>query len=168
MTTQSISKQIEHVCRAETNKEKAALLRKYSSFPMRTILQLMFDNKLVYNISTERPSILPTDENMGPGALYKESRKFKYFVEGWDGDRIPRERREDLFYEMITSVDRSDAELLICMLTRTPPNGLTHQAVYEAFPSFIPKPKPVHKDENETSLDDNSTKKRGRPRKTNG
>jgi hypothetical protein len=72
------------------------------------------------------------------GLLYRESRKLTYFVEGFGGDHIKPVRREQLFIQMLESVDKEDSILLLKMIKQKPLKGLTAKTLAEALGDFIP------------------------------
>jgi len=133
----SLSEIVNKTTKLKTKEEKVEWLKKNNSLPLRDILTLMFNKNLKFNIPTDAPPYQPSEFPDSHGMLYKETRKLKYFVEGF-GDNVHQYRREVLFIQMLESVDKEDAKLLIQMLKKKPPKGLTLDVVNTAFENLIP------------------------------
>lgn len=139
MVTESLSEIVNQASVITSKSERVEYLKQKNSRPLRDILKLMYDKSLKFNIPNTAPPYNPSESSESHGLLYRETRKLVYFVEGYDGDNLPQARRESLFIQMLESVDRDDAELLIRMLTRKPYKGITVKVLNEAFgPTFIP------------------------------
>lgn len=138
MTTTSLAEIVNTACKLKTKKEKVEYLQKNNSKPLRNILKLTYDKSLKFNIPNTAPPYTPSEMPDSHGMLYRESRKLKYFVEGFGGDNIHQIRRETLFIQMLETVDKEDAELLVKMLSQKPFKGLTKAVINEAFPNLIP------------------------------
>ena len=73
--------------------------------------------------------------------MYREARKLSYFVnEMKDGENLDRVRKEALFIQMLESVDKDDALLLLQMLAKQPYPDLPVEAIHEAFGPIIQNP----------------------------
>lgn len=140
MTTVSLSEIVDQACKLKSKKEKVEWLQRNNSKPLRNILKVMYDKNLKLNIPNSEPPYTPSDSPESHGMLYRETRKLRYFVEGFDGDNLPAARREALFIQMLETVDKEDAKLLVNMISQKPLKGLTVATLNEAFgESFIPK-----------------------------
>ena len=138
MTTLSLAEIVNTACKLKSKKEKVEYLQKNNSKPLRNILKLTYDKSLEFNIPNTEPPYTPSEMPDSHGMLYRESRKLKYFVVGFGGDNINKIRREALFIQMLETVDKDDAELLVKMIAKKPFKGLTKAVVNEAFPDLIP------------------------------
>lgn len=142
MTTLSLYEIVQTCCTLKSKAEKVEWLQKNNSKPLRNILKVMYDKNLKLNIPSEDPPYTPSDSPEAHGALYREARKLPYFVVGFGGDNIPTIRRESLFIQMLESVDKDDATLLLLMTKQKPLKGLTAATLNAAFgEDFIPKGK---------------------------
>jgi hypothetical protein len=114
----------------------------------------MFDKQnFVWNIpNTSIPPYKPSPHVESHGMLYRQTRKLRYFIKGYDGENLTQYRREFLFIEMLESIDQGDAKLMEKVLLQEPPVGLTVDVVNKAL------------DLNLTVSNDNKSepKKRGR------
>lgn len=125
-------------CNIKQKKDKVDFLKKYNSKPLRNILKVMYDKNLKLNIPSEAPPYTPSQFPDSFGMLYREARKLKYFVVGYDGDNINQIQREALFIQMLEACDPLDAQLLIKVIAQKPLKGLTVKTLNEAFPGLIP------------------------------
>lgn len=138
-TTYSLSEIVTKACELPTREEKVEWLRKTQSDALRTILMLMYDKKYEWNIpNTSPPPYTPSPHVESQGMLYRQTRKLRYFIKGFDGDRLTQYRREFLFIEMLESIDKEDALLMIKVLMQTPPAGLPADVINEAMDLQLP------------------------------
>lgn len=138
MATLSLAEIINKAASLKTKQEKIDWLKQNNSLPLRNILILMYGKgKFKFNIPTTTPPYTPSEYPDSQGMLMRESRKLKYFVEGWGGDNIHPYRREALFVQMLESVDKEDAKLLCQMIQQKPIKGLTADTINEALGDII-------------------------------
>jgi hypothetical protein len=133
MTTVSLAEIVYGACDLKSKKEKVEWLQRHNSKPLRNILKIMYDKSLKLTIPNEAPPYTPSVSSESHGMLYRETRKLVYFVEGFGGDNLTQVRREALFIQMLETVDRDDARLLIDMIAQKPLKGLTRATIIEAF-----------------------------------
>jgi hypothetical protein len=69
--------------------------------------------------------------------LLREHKQFKYFLKGGPGDKLPAYKRESIFIGILEGVHPKDAELVIGMINKETPKGLTKPIVEEAFPGLL-------------------------------
>lgn len=137
--TYSLSEIVAKACELPTREEKIEWLRKTQSDAVRTIFMLMYDKKYEWNIpNTSAPPYTPSPHVESQGMLYRQTRKLRYFIKGYDGDRLTQYRREFLFIEMLESIDKQDAELMIQVLMQNPPAGLPADVINEALGLQLP------------------------------
>jgi hypothetical protein len=138
-TTFSLSEIVTKACELPTRQEKIDWLRKAQSDALRTILMLMYDKKHEWNIPNQSPPpYTPSPHVESQGMLYRQVRKLRYFIKGYDGDRLQQYRREFLFIEMLESIDKDDAKLMEKVLMQTPPAGLPADVINEALGLQLP------------------------------
>tara|TARA_Y100001973_G_C4956432_1_gene212786 strand:- start:14 stop:475 length:462 start_codon:yes stop_codon:yes gene_type:complete len=134
----SIADIIKKTTEIHHRKDKVEWLKKNDSSVLRNILILTY-SKGTKNIllPKTRPPFTPNQSDEIKGALYRESRKLKYFVEGFGYDKMQQIKREAVFIEMLETVHRDDAEVLLNMVQQKPYKGLTVLAITEAFGPII-------------------------------
>lgn len=137
MISESLAEIINTACELKTKEEKIAYLQERKSKPLCNILKVTYDKSMELNIPSSAPPYQPSVIDESHGLLFREARKLKYFVKGYDGDNLPQVRRESLFIQMLESVDKEDAKLLIKMIKQKPLKGLPLSVVQSAFPNLI-------------------------------
>jgi hypothetical protein len=141
MTTRSLAEIVAAARALSTVAEKAQFLKENNSKELRNILILMYDGRFTFDLPTTPPPYRPSVVNESHGLLYREARKLSYFVnEMKDGENLDRVRKEALFIQMLESVDKDDALLLLQMLAKAPYPDLPVEAIHEAFGPIIQNP----------------------------
>ena len=141
MTTRSLAEIVTDARALSTIAEKAQFLKANNSKELRNILILMYDRRFTFDLPTTPPPYRPSVVNESHGLLYREARKLSYFVnEMKDGENLDRVRKEALFIQMLESVDKDDALLLLQMLAKEPYPDLPVEAIHEAFGPIIQNP----------------------------
>jgi hypothetical protein len=141
MTTRSLAEIVADARALSTVAEKAQFLKANNSKELRNILILMYDRRFTFDLPTTPPPYRPSVVNESHGLLYREARKLSYFVnEMKDGENLDRVRKEALFIQMLESVDKDDALLLLQMLAKEPYPDLPVEAIHEAFGPIIQNP----------------------------
>lgn len=153
--TRSLAEVVNKACELETTEKKVAWLKENNSLALRTVLAVMYDPIAhVWNIPNESvPPYTPSPHVESHGMMYRQARKLRYFIKGFDGDGLQQYRREFLFIEMLESIDKDDAKLMEKVLLQKPIAGLPRSVIIEAFGPIIPA---------ESATPINEPKKRGR------
>lgn len=139
-TTRSISEIVNKACELKTREEKVAWLQQNNSQSLRTLLTVMYDREnYKWNIPNDTPPpYTPSPHVESHGMLYRQTRKIRYFIKGFDGDGLAQYRREFLFIELLESIDKDDAEFMIKVLQQTPPKELPVDLVNEGLGLTLP------------------------------
>jgi len=136
--TPSISEIIDKACTLKSREEKVQWLKQNNSVPLRNILISMYDkSKIEFLIPSSAPPYTPSEAHDVHGALLREARKLKYFIKGMGFDDMKQIVRERVFIQLLESVDKKDAELLVKMIKQKPLKGLTAKTINEAFGQII-------------------------------
>ena len=118
--------------------EKIKILQKNDSRELRGILELTYDNRLTWALPEGNPPYEPLDKSMdNQGMLYSEMRRMYVFLEG--KANVSQARREQMFVQILETVDPDDAKLLIALKNRRLPgdaSNITKEVVIEAFPTI--------------------------------
>lgn len=133
----SISEIIEKTNTFKTKQEKLEWLRKHNSLALRNILVLTYDKSKKLLLPDTEPPYKPSEAHENHGMLFNQSRKLKYFVEGFSPEGVNQIKREQIFIEMLESVHKNDAKILIQMIQRKPFKGITKELINEAFGEII-------------------------------
>jgi hypothetical protein len=125
---------------AKKKAEKIAVLHHYSSASLKTILGYTYDPRIKWLLPEGIPPYTPLPDAADQEAgLAAELRRIYLFVEGNSETQrnLKQTRREQIFIDMLESVDPRDAKVLIGMKEgKLPFNGLTRKLVAEAFPNI--------------------------------
>lgn len=153
--TESLSEIVNKARKLETTDQKVAYLRSKKSKALLNILVLMCDKTFTFDLPSTPPPYVPSElSNENHGLLFRETRKFKYFVkEKPDSQKITRVRRENIFIQMLESIHEDDALLVLRMVAKEPYPDLSPAVVSKAFPGLINNPVEVKRG-------------RGRPKKS--
>ena len=115
--------------------EKIKILQKNDSRELRGILELTYDNRLTWALPEGNPPYEPLDKSMdNQGMLYSEMRRMYVFLEG--KANVSQARREQMFVQILETVDPDDAKLLIEAKDRKI-KGCSKATVKQAFPDFL-------------------------------
>lgn len=132
----SISEILDEVSKAKGSK-KNELLKQHDSVPLRTILKFAYDERIEFLLPDSAPPYNPSQSFEGQGMLYSEARRLRIFVKGGGYDQLNQVKREALFIELLESIDKDDAQVVIDMLVKRKFKGLTKKVVEETFPEMF-------------------------------
>ena len=129
---------LELVAKAKTKEEKIKILHQHNTGALQDIIRGTFDERIVWLLPTgSPPPYTPNLIQSIPSNLIKECAKLAYMVKGGKGPDLLQLRRESMFIQLLESIHPKDAELLIAMINRKPPKGLTAAVAKEAFPRLF-------------------------------
>jgi hypothetical protein len=129
---------IDQVRKARTKDKKVELLKKHETWALKDILRGTFDSTVEWNLPGGEPPYTPNDNHSAPANLIKEHKKFVYFVKGLrESNRLTPVKRESIFLGLIEGIDPEDAKLVINMINKEKPNGITRPVIEEAFPGLL-------------------------------
>lgn len=127
----------EEITKTKTKGDKIKVLKQNESWALKDIIRGSMDSTIKWNLPTGSPPYTAALEESHPANLLKENTKFKYFVKGGPGDNMPAFKRESIFIGILEGVHPQDAELVISMINKEKPKGLTRPMVKEAFPGLL-------------------------------
>jgi hypothetical protein len=136
-TTLLIHEVIELVNKQKTKADKIKVLKQHESWALKDIIRGSMDTTLNWNLPVGAPPYTPCTPESTPATLLRENTKFKYFVKGGPGTKLPSFKREQMFIGIIESVHPQDALLVIDMIAKKTPKGLTRPLIKEAFPGLL-------------------------------
>jgi hypothetical protein len=154
MTTLSLAEIVNTARKAETVEEKVAILKKHNSKQLKDVLILMCDKRWTFDLPDTPPPYEESVIHESHGMLYRETRKFPYFVKEMpQGQNLERMRKEALFIQLLETVDAEDAKLVLRMIAKEPYPDLAPEVINQALGNIIVDPIPVKRG-------------RGRPKKS--
>ena len=127
----------EEITKTKTKGDKIKVLKQNESWALKDIIRGSMDSTVKWNLPAGAPPYTAALEESHPANLLKENTKFKYFVKGGPGDNMPAFKRESIFIGILEGVHPQDAELVISMINKEKPKGLTRPMVKEAFPGLL-------------------------------
>ncbi len=135
MATISLSEIFNKATQLPTKQEQIEWLKQHNGEALRALITVMYDKKnFKWNIPSHSiPPYTPSVQIESHGMLYRQSRKLRYFIEGYDGDNLTQYRREMLFIEMLESIDKDDAIFMEKVLLQEPPKELPIDVINEAL-----------------------------------
>jgi len=129
---------LEEARKKRKKEERVQVLKSNNSWALKDILRGSMDPTIEWNLPAgEDVPYEPNQPHSAPGNLLRENKKFKYFVKGGAGDGMMKAKREKIFIGILETIDPNDALLVINMINKQPPSGITKQVVEEAFPGLL-------------------------------
>lgn len=129
---------IDKASKARSKDDKVKVLRDNESWALKDILRGTFEATLEWNLPGGEPPWTPSDSHNAPSNLLKEHKQFVYFVKGLrESNRLHAAKRESIFIGLIEGIDPNDARLVIDMINKTKPKGISRPVVEEAFPGLL-------------------------------
>ncbi|MCX6783260.1 MAG: hypothetical protein NTZ20_04740 [Candidatus Levybacteria bacterium] len=117
--------------------ERIQFLRHNDSEPLRIILKYCYDPTIKWLLPQGPAPYKESDFVSAQGMLYGEARKLYLFIEGGNNN-LTKVRREQLFINLLESVDKEDAKLLVSIKDKKLPYKLiTSKFIAKVFPGLI-------------------------------
>jgi hypothetical protein len=117
--------------------ERKNFIRQNDSPALQTILKYCYDPNIKWLLPKGPAPYSPSEHVEGHGMLYSEARKLYLFVEGGNNN-LSRHKREMLFINLLESIDKNDAELLVSVKDKELPYKLlTRKFIEKVYPGLI-------------------------------
>ena len=133
----SVSEILKKVSAAESDEQRVHLLHQHSNPALISVIKGVFDPNIVWLLPEGDP---PYKVNDIPGqhhVLYSECRKFYLFIEGGH-PTLKQTRREQLFIELLESLDPEDSKLRLSVKDKMMPYpNIDIKLIHKAFPGMI-------------------------------
>ena len=122
----------------ESLQERKAFLLQNDSPAIHTILKCVYDPNIKFLLPKGKAPYKPTEFDRQEGRLYSEMRKMYLFIEGGNPN-LTQIKREQIFIDLLESIDRQDAELLVAVKDKKLPfKNITRNLVEKTYPGLIP------------------------------
>lgn len=120
-------------------KEDIIIALQQNNHPViKQLFYYVFSPDIKFILPEGAPPYKPCDFLDQEGRLYVEARKMYLFIEGGNPN-LTKVKREILFIQLIESISKDDAELLIQVKDKKLPyKHITKEVVLAAFPDLIP------------------------------
>lgn len=125
---------------AKSKAERIKILRENNTLALRNVLKGAFDDRIQFLLPEGQPPFREANQNTPPSNLRKQSPKFKYFVRGGPGEKLPRVKVESMFIKVLEAIPPSEAKVVILMKDKkleTAFKGINKKLAEEAFPGLI-------------------------------
>ncbi len=133
----SISEILKKASEIKDENTRIDWLRQNNSLLMETVLRGAFDPTIKWLLPEGNPPYKPNDLVDQQHRFYTECRKLYLFIEGGNPD-LKQIRREQLFVELLETLDPEDSKLLLAIKDKhLPYPGVTVEVVKKAFPGII-------------------------------
>ena len=143
MANYSIPQILEMVHKAKTREQKSQILKDNDEFALQAVLQTAFHPDVEWLLPKGTPPyVAMPPSNDTPKGLYSEVKKFYLFVKGGDSETINTVKREQLFIQMLETLDPTEAKLVIDLKDRKITGkykGLTYKLVKDTWPDLLPE-----------------------------
>jgi Family of unknown function (DUF6433) len=137
----SISEILEKISALDTVEKRKEALAKYgkTNQALLKILQLAFDENIVFNLPKTDPPYKPCQFPDQQAMLYNQLKRFYLFI-GAGNPKITKTKKESLFIQMLESIDPRDAELVLSVKKKKIPyKGISRKLVESVFPDLLSK-----------------------------
>lgn len=128
---------LEKVRKARSKEQKVQILKDNETWALKDILRGTLDSTVEWNLPPGEPPYNPAKED-APTNLLKEHKNFVYLVKGFrESNRLHPAKRESIFIGLIEGIHPMDAKLVIAMINKQKPEGVSRPVVEEAFPGLL-------------------------------
>ena len=132
------------VAKLNGNKARSEALAAYrNDFPIKVILDLVYNPNIKFLLPETDPPYTPVDEGIdAQNVLKADVRRLKYCLNIPDGEQLRPLKREQMFIQMLEAVDANDAKLLLAVKNKKLPpelRDITESVVRKAFPGIEEK-----------------------------
>lgn len=128
---------LEKVAKEKKRADKINILKQHNdNWALKDIIRGSIDKTVKWSIPDGEPPYTPAEEHNHPTDLTRQNTKFAYFVEGMHKD-MPKFKKERLYLQILEGVHPKDAMLVIDMINKKTPKGLTRAIVNEAYAGLL-------------------------------
>ena len=117
--------------------DRIQILKTNESWALKDVIRGSMDETVQWNLPEGDPPYTACEPHNAPTNLIRENKKFRYFAKGGAGDSMIPAKRQNLFIGLIEGIHPLDAKLVIDMINKRVPKGLTREIVQEAFPGLL-------------------------------
>lgn len=136
MKTKYIFEVLQEVAKTKKKDDKIKILKTNESWALKDVIRGSMDKTLKWIIPNGAPPFTPAEEHNHPTDLRRQNSKFKFFVEGMEM-KTPQFKKERMFLLMLEGIHPQDAQIVVNMVNKKTPKGLTKAIVEETFPGLI-------------------------------
>lgn len=128
----------DEVSKSKKRDEKIKVLKQNANnWAVKDIIRGSLDSKVEWNLPEGSPPFNKSEAHNHPAELQREYKQFAWFVKGGKGDKLPAFKRERIFIGLLEGVHPNDAQVIVDMINKKAPKGITRKIVEEAFPGLL-------------------------------
>lgn len=128
---------LEKVAKEKKRADKINILKQHNdNWALKDVIRGSIDKTVKWSIPDGAPPYTPSEAHNHPTDLSRQNTKFAFFVEGVHKD-TPKFKKERLYLQMLEGIHPKDAEVVIAMINKKTPKGLTRAIVNEAYPGLL-------------------------------
>jgi len=130
---------LKNASKLKSRNDKINYLRTNKSLPLKQVLQYCFDPNIKWALPEGFPPFRSNDKLVDQESMfYNEARRLYLFIEGGH-PTLKQTRREQLFIELLETLDPNDANMLCSIKDKKMPfKGITYKLTKETFPDILP------------------------------
>ena len=133
----SLSEILKKASDFDKKQDRVDYLRQNDSAALRALLKYAYDEKVKFLLPEGEPPYKPNELPDQEGTMYSELRRLYLLIEGGNNNLKPM-RREYLFVQLLETVNKDDAKLLIAVKDKKIPyKGITKKFVEELYPGLL-------------------------------
>ena len=136
MKTKYIFEILQEIAKTKKKDDKIKILKTHESWALKDVIRGSMDKSLKWIIPDGEPPYTPSEAHNHPTDLRRQNSKFKYFVEGMEM-KTPQFKKERMFLLMLEGIHPQDAQVVVNMINKKTPKGLTRAIVEETFPGLL-------------------------------
>jgi len=134
----SIARILKNASEIKSVPERVEYLKQNDSVPLRNILQCVYDPNIKFLLPKGKAPYKPSEFDRLEGRLVAETKKLYLFIEGGNPN-LKQIKREQIFIDLLESIDPEDAELMVHVKDKKLPyKNLGKSVIDKAFPGLIP------------------------------
>jgi len=133
----SLSEILKQASELDKKQDRIDFLNRWDSAALRALFKYAYDDKVKFLLPEGDPPYKPNELPDQQGILFSELRRLYLFIEGGNPNLKPT-RREYLFVQLLETIDKEDAKLLIAVKDKKIPyKGITKKFVEEMYPGLL-------------------------------
>lgn len=123
---------------AKTKTERVQILKDNDCAALRGIIRMNFDESLTLSLPKGRPpfKVAEVPDGFAKTTLKSSAKGWYVFVKDLSPG-IKQSKRETMFIQLLESLDKSEAEILLSAKDRSLDLGITKKVINEVFPGLI-------------------------------
>lgn len=136
MSSEGVAETLKRINKIRAKSDRVEELRKYNdNFAIKALLDIVFNPNIEFLLPESDPPYKAADKAHDiQNVLKREVRKMIYFINTPQGQNLRPFKREQIFIELLESVDPDDAVMLLKIKNKkTPFRGISKDVVAQAF-----------------------------------